>query len=63
MRWVAKMLVEIEALDDPEARKIFREMAAGIVEAVGERGKIRALKLVEEGEGRLLDTWDISGKT
>jgi hypothetical protein len=58
MRCVLKMLVDIEAMDDPAARKVFRQVARSAVEAVGDAGRIRDLKIVEDGVGRPIDRWE-----
>ena len=55
MKCVIKALIEIDALDDPAARKEFRGIAAGIVQSVGDKAEIRLLKIVEDGTGRLID--------
>ena len=47
----------VEAIDDPDARKIFQDIARSIDQAVGESGRIRTLKIVEDGLGRPIDVW------
>ncbi|MCX7015012.1 MAG: hypothetical protein NTW86_21075 [Candidatus Sumerlaeota bacterium] len=58
MRCVIKLLVEIEAMDDPAARKVFRRVSDGLVQAVGDAGRIRSLKIIEDGVGRPIDRWE-----
>jgi len=58
MRCVVKMLLEIEALDDPEARKAFRRVAQGVLQAVASEGRIRTLKILEDRTGRPIDRWE-----
>ena len=61
MRCVVKMLLDVEALDDPEARKIFRRIGEGVVRAVESQGTIRTLKIVEDGSGRPIDRIETEG--
>jgi hypothetical protein len=61
MKCVIKALVELEALDDPAARKLFRGIAGRIVQAAGENVEIRSLKIVEDGTGRQIDKWEDAG--
>ena len=57
MKCVIKLLLDVEAMDDPHARGIFKGLAQGITRAIGDTGQIRALKIVEDGQGRLIDNW------
>ena len=58
MRCVVKLLVEIEALDDPAARKAFRAVAQDLADAAQAKGSLRELKLIEDRTGRLIDKWE-----
>jgi len=41
MRCVVKLLLEVEALDDPAARKIFRAISTDLVDAAEGQGLVR----------------------
>lgn len=58
MQCVVKMLLEIEAMDDPAARKIFRAVSASLLDAAEGKGVVRELKLIEDRAGRLIDKWE-----
>ena len=62
MKCVVKALIELEALDDPAARKVFRGVAEGIVQAIGDNVEVRSLKIVEDGTGRQIDKWEDAAK-
>ncbi len=61
MKCIVKMLVEIDVLDDPAARKKFREVAADLTDTVEGQGIVRELKLIEDRSGRLIDRWEEKG--
>ena len=55
MRCVVKLLLEVEAMDDPAARKAFRAITENLLPADEGRGVVRELKLIEDRAGRLID--------
>ena len=56
MRAIVKILMAIEAPDDPAARKRFREIADTLEPLFPEDCEVRDFKVVEDGTGRLLDS-------
>ncbi len=58
MRTIVKILLTLEAPDDPAARRRFRELTKALEPHIPADVEIRDLKMVEDGTGRLLDTWE-----
>ena len=58
MRTIVKILMAVEAPDDPEARRRFREVVEALQPSIPENCEVRDFKMVEDGTGRLIDKWE-----
>jgi hypothetical protein len=58
MKTVVKLLLEFDVPDDPAARKKFRQVVEALRPCLPADGEVRDFKMVEDGNGRLLDKWE-----
>ena len=55
MKAVIKILLDFEAVDDPDARRKFEKVVEELLPHFPSDCEIRDFKMVEDGTGRLLD--------